>query len=175
MTFGAAREPCHALESELAVLLTRISLALALTSTLLGLSPVAAQTPRPDLEQRLRASLEGMKMEGKFNVFGPNGMSAPQQDLYMVSKLLRGEGDTWLFEYAMSFNQSQKMVPIPVDVLWAGETPVLTITNQPIEGLTGSFTVRLLIFDGKYAGTWQHGPVGGHMWGVLVKEAASEP
>ena len=113
--------------------------------------------------------MQGARMKGQFNVVGPQGQSPAQIDLYMVSELSRGEENQWIFNYSMSFNQDQKMSPIPVEVLWAGETPVLTMTDQEIPGLQGKFSARLLIHDGKYGGTWQHGAIGGLMWGVLEK------
>ena len=137
---------------------------IALATTLSAQSPSQAE-----LDQRFAEMMNGAQLTGKFNVVGPQGETAPQADLYMLSELTRGEGDSWIFNYSMTFNQSKTMIPIPVDVLWAGETPVLTMTEQEIEGLQGKFSARILIHDGKYAGTWQHGPVGGHMWGVLEK------
>ena len=65
--------------------------------------------------------------------------------------------------------------PIPVKVEWAGDTPVLTMTDQKIEGMDGQFTVRLLFHGDRYAGTWQHGAAGGHMFGTIAKiEAEAE-
>ena len=131
-------------------------------------APASSQdTGSADLDRHFEELMSGVRLQGHFNVVGPDGMSAPQPDLYMVSELTRGEGNTWIFNYRMSFNQNQQMVPVPVEVLWAGDTPVLTMTDQEIEGLQGKFSARILIDRGRYAGTWQHGPVGGHMWGVL--------
>jgi hypothetical protein len=63
-----------------------------------------------------------------------------------------------------------KNIPIamPLPVEWAGDTPVLTMTDQTVEGL-GTFTVRVLIFGELYSGTWQHGSFGGHMWGRIER------
>ncbi|MCA9175246.1 MAG: hypothetical protein KDB14_12245, partial [Planctomycetales bacterium] len=50
--------------------------------------------------------------------------------------------------------------------IWSGDTPVITLTDFTIPTL-GTFSCRVLIYNGKYAGTWTHGAVGGHMFGVL--------
>jgi hypothetical protein len=59
-------------------------------------------------------------------------------------------------------------VPIPLEIKWAGDTPVITLTNLEIPGL-GTFTSRVVIYEGRYAGTWQHGSVGGHLFGRIEK------
>ena len=40
----------------------------------------------------------------------------------------------------------------------------------------GTFTARVLIYDNRYAGTWQHGKAGGHLFGRIekIKEKAGE-
>jgi hypothetical protein len=32
-----------------------------------------------------------------------------------------------------------------------------------------------VIYEGRYAGTWQHGDVGGHLFGVLKRAKAEQP
>jgi hypothetical protein len=52
---------------------------------------------------------------------------------------------------------------------------VITLTNLAIPGL-GTFTSRVVIYDNQYAGTWQHGKVGGNLFGRIekVKEEKAE-
>jgi hypothetical protein len=57
-------------------------------------------------------------------------------------------------------------MPVPVTIEWAGDTPMITLTEQTVEGL-GTFSARVLLYDGLYAGTWKHGQFGGHMWGRI--------
>lgn len=124
-------------------------------------------------DRRFAEMMTGKRLVGQFSVVTAEGESPPQADNYMVSELSRGEGARWIFTARMGSGPQAVALPIPVDVLWAGDTPVLTMTEQAIEGL-GTFTARVLIHDGRYAGTWQHGPVGGNMWGRVVV-AAAEP
>ncbi len=125
-------------------------------------------------DDQFESMMSGVRMEGKFSVDSMGGQPPPEgqfDDLYMVSELERGEGSTWIFKAGMSYGDNMNMeIPVPVRVEWAGDTPVLTMDEQAIEGM-GTFTVRLLFFEGRYAGTWQHGPAGGHMWGKLVSAA----
>jgi len=133
----------------------------------LSLAGAAAAQQGEDPEERLVEMMAGKRLVGSFSVVTPEGESRPQADNYMVSELERGEGDRWIFVARMGTGSNGIELPVPVEVLWAGSTPVLTMTEQTIEGL-GTFTARVLLHDGRYAGTWQHGPVGGNMWGRIV-------
>ena len=151
-----------------------VATALAVAVAMSG--QVQAQEGAQTQEQRdaeFAALLDGARMEGKFNLNSAAGESAAQVDLYSVSELRKGEDGTWIFEYTMSYGQGpdgpKQTVPIPVRVEWAGDTPVLTMTDQTVEGL-GTFTVRVMIHEERYAGTWSNGTVGGHMWGRIVRD-----
>jgi hypothetical protein len=64
-------------------------------------------------------------------------------------------------------------------VKFAGDTPVISVTNLGFPGF-GSFTARVVIYNGTYAGTWASvppanggragaAPHGGMMFGKVVK------
>ncbi len=53
-------------------------------------------------------------------------------------------------------------------VFFAGDTPVISLTRQAIQGL-GTYDTRLVIYKGGYAGTWGGGETGGKMFGNIVK------
>ena len=65
-------------------------------------------------------------------------------------------------------------VPLPLTVKWAGDTPVITLTDLAIPGL-GHLYRAVLIYRGQYAGTWSAGDHGGELWGHIEKPAGSEP
>ena len=140
-----------------------------------GTGALSAQqaATQADLDAKFEAAMKDARLEGQFNVIAPNGQMPAYDELYMVSEMERGEGNTWIFKAKMSYGNQEHPAefPIPVQVLWAGDTPVITMTDTTVEGL-GTFTVRLLLHGDRYAGSWQHGAVGGHMWGRLVKDGA---
>jgi hypothetical protein len=47
---------------------------------------------------------------------------------------------------------------------------VIMMTDTSLPGI-GTFTVRLFFYGDRYAGTWQHGAVGGQMSGRIEKTA----
>ena len=60
-------------------------------------------------------------------------------------------------------------MPVVVPVKWVDDTPVVTLTDWTIPTL-GTFTCRVLFHGDRYAGTWQHGRVGGLMYGRIEKQ-----
>jgi hypothetical protein len=140
----------------------------------LGLTvAAAAQDGRADLERRLQETLDGARLVGQFTVVGADGVSrAPQTEQYAVSNLERDAEGRWVFNVSMSYGTQQHTMPVPVTIEWAADTPMITMTEQTIPGL-GTFTARVLLYEGLYAGTWKHGQFGGHMWGRI--EPAGTP
>lgn len=83
-------------------------------------------------------------------------------DRYELATVNKVKDDFWLFVYV------HRGVPLPLTmkVLWAGKTPVLTLDEFTIAGM-GTFSARLMFHGDRYAGTWQHGKVGGLMFGKI--------
>ena len=73
----------------------------------------------------------------------------------------------------MKVGENEIDVPIPIKVYWADDTPVMSLTDLTIPGV-GTFTARVMFHGDRYAGTWQHGEVGGHMWGLVEKPDAKK-
>ena len=59
-------------------------------------------------------------------------------------------------------------IPIVVPMRWNGDTPMIMMTETSLPRL-GTFTVRVFFYGDRYDGTWQHGAVGGHMFGRIEK------
>lgn len=68
----------------------------------------------------------------------------------------------------MKYGKIDTVLPLVLPVEWAGETPVISMTDFTIPGM-GTFSCRVLFHKDRYAGTWQHGEKGGHMWGLIEK------
>ena len=82
-----------------------------------------------------------------------------------------------MFTVRIKYGKLDTKLPVTVPLLWAGETPMVSLTDASIPGLGEGFSARVLFHDDRYAGTWQHGKVGGHMFGRIEKakpKAASD-
>ena len=105
-------------------------------------------------------------MVGKYSV---EGKDAPaREDRYTILKAVKGEGDTWVITAKVEYKGFGVPVDISVPVRWAGDTPVIQLTNQKIPGL-GTFTARVMFYGTHYAGTWDAGDHGGLMWGRIER------
>lgn len=127
--------------------------------------------PRDELEQAFIERMTSADLVGTFSVDRKPGAKAERYEIDTVEKL---KGDDWVITARMKYGQNDVKLPIVVQVYWAGDTPMISLTDLTIPGL-GTFTSRVMIHEDRYAGTWQHGEVGGHMWGMIEKRKDEKP
>ena len=132
--------------------------------------PADKQMPsQEELIKKLSKDLTGVKLVGKFTVTGKGEMTPKEEEYTITSAMKLDEPDLWLIKARVKYGKTDGTFPIPLEIKWAGDTPVITLTNLEIPGL-GTFSSRVVIYEGRYAGTWQHGDVGGHLFGVLKRD-----
>lgn len=126
------------------------------------------------LEKRERAFIERMSnsvLVGHFTLVGEeNNGGKPER--YEIREINKVSGNMWVFQTRVKYGQVDSVLPIPVPIEWAGDTPMVSMTNFTIPGM-GTFSCRVLFDNDRYAGTWQHGKKGGHMWGLIEKAEKS--
>jgi hypothetical protein len=142
--------------------------------------PAATQPGVPDqaeLEKRFQETLTGAVLTGSFTVAGQKSDKPHQPERYTLGKVAKLGGDVWLIQARIQYGERDVNIPVPVRVKWAGDTPVITLTDVSIPGLGTAFSARVLFYRGRYAGTWQHAEHGGHMFGTISRpvEANSAP
>ncbi|MCA9101434.1 MAG: hypothetical protein R3C10_07785 [Pirellulales bacterium] len=157
--------------------MTRLSFRLAIVAVTLSLGSLRADdtppgvVPIPDqatLEQRFDEMLSGATLVGVFTDSSrPN--AAPSEDRYTISDVSKLREDYWVFETRIQYGEQDQTIRLPLEVKWAGDTPVVTLTNVLVPGF-GQFTARVLFYDGRYAGTWQGTNHGGVMYGRIERE-----
>src|SRR6202035_1050105 len=102
------------------------------------------------------------------------GQEKPGTDQYTIVKVTKEEGDNWTFVARIQFAGRDVNLPIRVPVKWAGDTPVIEVTDAGLPGL-GTSTARVLIYKGRYAGTWSGQGHGGQLWGRIDPAPATQP
>ena len=135
-----------------------------------GASTREAQADADDDEKARFAAftraLTNVKLAGRFTFSADD--KEPIRDEYTISSVLKvGAADLWIVSARIRYGTVDLTVPVPVEVKWAGKTPVITLDDVTIPGL-GTFSSRVVIDGSLYAGTWQHDAVGGHMFGKIV-------
>jgi hypothetical protein len=122
---------------------------------------------RAALEKKFEETMSGAVLVGGFSVRGKDN-GPPKTDRYTIVKVSKLKDDSWLFFARIEYGGKDITLPMPLEVKWAGDTPVITLTDVTIPRL-GTFTSRVMIYRDQYAGTWQHDDHGGHMWGRIER------
>ena len=153
----------------------KIALCFVLMATLLGpmlaarAQEVAARpADSAELFDKFEQTLSGAKLVGQFTVLGKETGELPEEEYVIKSVRKMPKGDYWLFQARIKYADKDVTLPLPLEVKWADDTPVITLTDLAIPGL-GTFSSRVVIYNNKYAGTWTHGKAGGHMFGVIER------
>jgi len=142
-----------------------------LAATLLLLYAGCARKPsidiQADLEQKFQQMMSGVTLIGHSASLKDESVAGEEK--YIIEKVSKLSGETWLFHVRIQYGSHDVPVPLPVTVKWAGDTPVITINNLTIPGL-GTYTARVLLYQDQYAGTWSSKDHGGQLFGKIVHQ-----
>ena len=127
------------------------------------------------LEQAFAESMRDVVLEGNFTVQRAGDESAEegespklQTDRYHISEIVHRAGDLWTFHTRIQFGNRDFTFPVPVNLLWAGDTPVVSVTDLGLPGM-GTYTARVVFYKDSYAGTWWADEAGGNMFGRITR------
>lgn len=138
----------------------RIALALFIL-LLAGCAKKVAPNPESQFEQMM----SGAVLVGHSTLDGRDGLSGEER--YSIERVSRIGGDVWMFQSRMKLDGHEIPLPIPVTIKWAGDTPVIEVTDLSIPGM-GSYTARVVLYRDRYAGTWSGKNHGGQLFGAIV-------
>ncbi len=127
----------------------------------------AKKLTQEELEQEFKKQMSGCVLVGKFTVVGREDVP-PKEERYTITRVTKQDDGDWIIASRIQYGNHDVTIPIKLQVEWAGDTPVISLTDLTIPNL-GTFSSRVLIYRGWYAGTWQHGKVGGHLFGRIEK------
>jgi len=120
----------------------------------------------------LEKSLSGATLVGRFTD-STKADGLPQAERYELAAVRHLGNDQWLFKARIQYGQHDVTVPLTLPILWAGDTPVITVDKAPVIGL-GQFDARVMIFRDHYAGYWSGGDHGGHLFGKVERPQVEE-
>ena len=156
--------------------------AIALIPILLISCAPASVTPEAqlELERAFEESMRGVVLVGNFTVFGSDSQAdertseAPpvrlRSERYEIERVVKRTGDIWTFHARIRFGEKDVTVPVPVKLVWADDTPMVSVTDLGIPGL-GSYTARVAFYRDSYAGMWWGKDHGGNMFGTIERPA----
>lgn len=123
---------------------------------------------RETLIKQFEESMSGSTLVGYFTINGEEENKGLKQESYLLQSVKKlKHGDFWEIDW--QYGENGKSAALPVEVKWAGDTPVITLTDVLVPGF-GTFTARVLFYRNEYAGTWSASDHGGRIFGKVVKK-----
>lgn len=147
------------------------------TASLVGVAAGQEKAPakpnREELEKAFSERMTGTVLVGHYSVVGKDSKPA-NPERYELKKVSKLTDELWVFEARIKYGQTDVTLPLTLRMIWAEDTPMITLTNATLPGLGSAFGARVIFHGDLYAGTWQHGKVGGHLWGSIEKADANK-
>ena len=139
---------------------------IAVCLTLLPLLAPVQETPDlEELVERFEARMSGVRLVGSFTDDATPD-KAVQEESYTIREMVQVDGNRWKVTAEIAFKEFKFPISMPLDVEWAGDTPVLVVDDRKVPGM-GSYSARVVIHGDRYAGLWQGEGHGGHLFGRL--------
>ena len=138
--------------------------------------PVAAgdDVEQAQREKKFAEALSGAVLVGTFTIEGVKTDKPPIPERYELKSVEKTKNGLWTFTARVTYLKQDVTLPITVPVVWAGETPMVSLSNSTLPGLGNQLSAKVIFDEGHYAGTWQHGKFGGHMWGRIERSEVSK-
>lgn len=132
-----------------------------------GIGSVVEPASLSDAERAFVERMNAASLVGQFTIAGREDR-AGRPERYDISSVEKVGEDQWRFNARIRYGDIDTTAPVVVPMRFVGDTPMISMTDLAIPGM-GTFTVRVFFYDDRYAGSWQHGEFGGHMFGRIEK------
>jgi hypothetical protein len=149
----------------------KILLVVILCAVALGVIAVrgCSRTPlvaQDELDRQFEQMMKGVTLAGRSSRLNNDRISGEEK--YVIDGVSKLTGDTWLMRARFEYGGRSIPLPIPVNIKWAGDTPVITLTDLSIPGM-GSYSARVVLYRDQYAGTWSGKNGGGQIFGKIIR------
>jgi len=133
-------------------------------------APAKPKVTQEELEARFKATLTKATMSGRWCGIKDGKLTPEKEDKYTIVSVNKLGGEAWIINARIQYGEKDFTVPVPVQVKWAGDTPVITVDGMAMPGGKTAYSARVLVYDKSYAGTWSGGDHGGLMNGVITND-----
>ena len=134
--------------------------------------PAKAAAPAPsaeDLEAAFVQTLAGVLFQGRWCTVENGALGEAKPEQYEIVGVMKTGGDRWVINARIEYGKVNLVAPVPVQVKWAGDTPIIIVDKFTMPG-AGTYSARVMIFENTYSGTWTAGDHGGLLHGLIVKK-----
>ena len=132
-------------------------------------SPDKPKPSQDELEATFKATLTKATFTGRWCSIKDGKLSPEKDEQYTIKGVTKLGGDVWLITARIQYGKTDIVAPVPVQVKWAGDTPVITLDKVGVPG-SGTYSARVLIYEKTYAGTWSGGDHGGLLNGLITNQ-----
>jgi hypothetical protein len=133
-------------------------------------APAKPKATREELEEKFRATLTKATMSGRWCGIKDGKLTPEKEDKYTIVNVNKLGGEAWIINARIQYGEKDFTVPVPVQVKWAGDTPVITVDGMAMPGGKIAYSARVLVYDKTYAGTWSGGDHFGLMNGIITND-----
>ena len=123
-----------------------------------------------ELESKFKATLTKATMSGRWCGIKDGKLTPEKEDKYTIVSVNKLGGEAWIINARIQYGDKDFTVPVPVQVKWAGDTPVITVDGMAMPGGKTAYSARVLVYDKTYAGTWSGGDHVGLMNGIITND-----
>ncbi len=138
--------------------------------------PAAAATAKPeaqpsadDLEAAFVKTLANVLFKGQWCLIDKGALGEAKPEQYEIVGVMKTGGDRWVINARIEYGKINLVAPVPVQVKWAGDTPIIIVNKFTLPG-AGTYSARVMIFENTYSGTWTAGDHGGLLHGLIAKK-----
>ena len=131
----------------------------------------AKEVSPEDLEAAFVKSMARVLFKGRWCTVEKGAMGEARDEQYEIVGAMKTGGDRWVINARIQYGTINLVAPVPVQVKWAGDTPVIVVDQFSLPG-AGTYSARVMIYGDTYSGTWSAGDHGGLLHGVIAKQPA---
>jgi hypothetical protein len=125
----------------------------------------------PEMEAKFVTDMTNVTFQGRWCLIKDGVLGPEKPEKYEIVSVVKSGGDRWVINARIQYGAINLVVPVPVKMKWAGDTPVIIVDKFGLPG-AGTYSARVLIYEGTYAGTWTGGDHGGLLNGLIARTPA---
>jgi hypothetical protein len=139
-------------------------------------SPARSEAPTAlsDQETKFKALLTDAFLAGRWAPLKDGQLGEETGgDKYNIVSAVKGNGDNWVVSAKMNYHDQEFVLPIPVQVKFAGDTAIMVVDKLSIPN-GGTYSARIMFHERTYCGTWSGARGGGMLYGVITNSVNGE-
>lgn len=126
-----------------------------------------------EMEAKFIATMTNATMSGRWCLIKDGKLTPEKEDKYTIVSVKKNENNSWIINSRIEYGGFNMVVPVPVKMAWADDTPVIVVNNMGIPG-GNKYSARVLVFEDSYAGTWSGPGLQGLLNGMITRTPVEE-